>query len=695
MVTNTLTQAGVRVVLTGQSIERWPADLLGAGWRIIAPATVAGGHAEYCELTKDRPVATAFNKTLPRLSLKGTWFPRTEPILKLKRLDKEWTIEDPSLQFAQTVVFGARPCDAAAPHILAPLFGWDFHDPFFEQRIKSLVFIVVACRQPVDNACFCTSVGVDPAGEKAGDVVLTPLPDGSVLAESNTERGAKLLEALAGEGKSPDANLDLHALREQMRQSVPLRFDKEQVRAGLEKRFDDPMWERSARSCQGCGTCTFACPTCHCFDIQEESAGSTGLRQKNWDACAFGLFTLHTSGHNPRASQAARWRQRLNHKFRYYPEKFGEVLCTGCGRCIRLCPAGMDLLADLKEMEGSDEATERRSDEGEACPAAEVAPTLATTPGILALTPASSTNIYRPYMMRVADVRDETPDVRTLKLEFADPTEAGKFDFRVGQFGLYGALGEGESTFCIASASTRKGYIECTFRQAGRVTRALRRLNVGDLMGFRGPYGNSFPVESWRGKDLLFIAGGIALPPMRSVIQYCLDNRKDYGDITIIYGARTSGDHVYKHELAEWEDRPDVRLWLCIDWKPAPDGKGLAEAEAEKDWWPINMKDPGATELYPRHRRYTAFVPQLVEAVKPPPENRVAVLCGPPIMIKFTLASLKKLGYDPANVFTTLENRMKCGLGKCGRCNVGPIYVCKEGPVFTAAQVEAMPASEM
>ena len=270
------------------------------------------------------------------------------------------------------------------------------------------------------------------------------------------------------------------------------------------------------------------------------------------------------------------------------------------------------------------------------------------------------------------------------------PTRPSRFDFRVGQFGLYTAIGEGESTFCIASSSTRKGYIECTFRQAGRVTRALRRLNVGDLMGFRGPYGNSFPVESWKGKDLLFIAGGIALPPMRSVIQYCLDNRDDYGDITIIYGARTWSDHVYKDELAEWEKRSDVNLWLCIDWKMGAERPGRGRSRCQ-GWRPLNLKDPGSTTLDPAHRRYTGFVPQLVEAVKPSPANRIAVLCGPPIMIKFTLASLKKLGYESDNVFTTLENRMKCGLGKCGRCNVGPVYVCKEGPVFTAKQVEQLP----
>ncbi|MEP0841332.1 MAG: FAD/NAD(P)-binding protein [Phycisphaerae bacterium] len=291
--------------------------------------------------------------------------------------------------------------------------------------------------------------------------------------------------------------------------------------------------------------------------------------------------------------------------------------------------------------------------------------------------------------MKIAALRDETPDVRTLRLEFLDPREGEAFSFRVGQFGLYSALGEGESTFCIASAATRKGYIECTFRQAGRVTKALRRLGVGDVMGFRGPYGNSFPVEAWKGRDLLFIAGGIALPPMRSVIQYCLDQRGDYGQVTIIYGARTWTDHVYKDELAEWEARPDVNLWLCVDWKAGPGG--LSDQPAEEGWWPLNFKDPAATTLDPNHRRYTGFVPQLVEAVRPRPDNTIAVLCGPPVMIRFTLASLKKLGFRSEGVYTTLENRMKCGLGKCGRCNVGPVYVCKEGPVFTAAQIERLP----
>ena len=272
-------------------------------------------------------------------------------------------------------------------------------------------------------------------------------------------------------------------------------------------------------------------------------------------------------------------------------------------------------------------------------------------------------NIYRPVLMRVADIRSEAPAVHTFRLEFSDQADADSFSFRTGQFGEYSCFGEGESTFCIASPATRSGYIECTFREAGRVTRRLASSEVGDTVGFRGPYGNYFPVEDWHGKKIIFIAGGIALPPVRSVIWTCLDQRDKFDDITIVYGARTVADLVYKHELAEWDQRSDVQLVQTVD----PGGE-------TEDW-----------------AGKVGFVPTIVQEVKPPTENSIVVLCGPPIMIKFTLATLGQMNFPLDTIYTTLENRMKCGLGKCGRCNVGPIYVCKEGPVFTAAQLADLP----
>ena len=169
-------------------------------------------------------------------------------------------------------------------------------------------------------------------------------------------------------------------------------------------------------------------------------------------------------------------------------------------------------------------------------------------------------NIYLPHLATITELRDETPDIRSLRLVFQDEQVRESFTFRAGQFAEYSAFGAGEATFCIASPPTRQGYIECCFRAVGRVTEALRALEVGETVGVRGPYGNSFPIEEFYGKNLVFVAGGIALPPLRTVIWNCLDLRERFGAITIVYGARTEADLVYQHELREWEERSDVTL---------------------------------------------------------------------------------------------------------------------------------------
>ncbi|MBI5501630.1 MAG: FAD/NAD(P)-binding protein, partial [Deltaproteobacteria bacterium] len=269
-------------------------------------------------------------------------------------------------------------------------------------------------------------------------------------------------------------------------------------------------------------------------------------------------------------------------------------------------------------------------------------------------------NVYQPHLMRIDEVVDETSDTRTLKLSFRDPKTAEGFAFQAGQFGEYSVFGSGECTFCIASSPTRKGFIECSFKKVGKVTTAMRQLGVGDTMGFRGPYGNAFPLDKWAGKSIVFIAGGIGLAPVRCVIWNALDLRDRFKDVTIVYGARRVGDLVYKRELDEWSKRTDIKFWQTVD----PGGE-------TKDW-----------------KGQIGFVPTIVEKAAPKAADAYAVVCGPPIMIKFTLPVLAKLGFPDDRIFTTLENRMKCGIGKCGRCNIGPVYVCKDGPVFTAAQLK-------
>jgi NAD(P)H-flavin reductase len=272
-----------------------------------------------------------------------------------------------------------------------------------------------------------------------------------------------------------------------------------------------------------------------------------------------------------------------------------------------------------------------------------------------------------------------------------NPEDEERFQYWPGQFAELSILGKGESPIGIASSPTEKGFLRFTVMKVGLVTTALHSLEVGDHMGVRGPMGNWYPIEEMKGQNVVVIGGGFAFTTLRSLIVYMLDpaNRGDYGEITCIYGARNPGLLCYRDELEEWSKRDDIKLYRCIDWKFGPEGP--VEAPAAEGWEAINLKDPGSTVLPEGVSKFTAFVPQLVAAVKPSAENTYAIICGPPIMIKFTLPVMTECGFSPERIVNSLEMRMKCGIGKCGRCNIGPKYVCKDGPVFTLAQLNEMP----
>jgi len=270
---------------------------------------------------------------------------------------------------------------------------------------------------------------------------------------------------------------------------------------------------------------------------------------------------------------------------------------------------------------------------------------------------------YTPMKMRIAAITQETSDIRTFRLGFCDQAQGERFGFQPGQFGLYSVFGAGEATFCISSSPTRKGYIECSVKRAGKVTSDLHQCNEGDIIGFRGPYGNSFPVEEMKGRNLLFVGGGIGLAPLRSLIWNVLDWRGQFARVSILYGARSVGDLVFERELKEWRERGDVETVYTVD----PGGE-------TPDW-----------------DGKVGFVPKVLEDMKPSPEGALVITCGPPIMIKFTVGTLAQLGFPLEAVYTTLENRMKCGIGKCGRCNVGSKYVCKDGPVFRCSDLRQLP----
>jgi len=273
-------------------------------------------------------------------------------------------------------------------------------------------------------------------------------------------------------------------------------------------------------------------------------------------------------------------------------------------------------------------------------------------------------NVYLPHIVVIEKVVDETPTVRTFHFNFKDEKLRGEFAFESGQFAQLSVFGVGEATFCITSSPTRNEHLECAINRVGKVTNALHRLGVGAEMGFRGPYGNSFPLNLLEGKNLVFVGGGIGLAPLRSLICNVIDNRNKYRNIDIIYGARSPADLCFKYDLEAWDKDKTINMVTTVD-------------KCDESW-----------------TGREGFVPQILEQVAPSASNTVAIVCGPPIMIRFTFPVLEKLGFTPEQMITTLEKRMKCGIGKCGRCNIGNIYVCRDGPVFTYAQIKNFISNE-
>ena len=265
-----------------------------------------------------------------------------------------------------------------------------------------------------------------------------------------------------------------------------------------------------------------------------------------------------------------------------------------------------------------------------------------------------------PYVGIVTDIRQETPDVKTFRVEA--PNGGKLFEHRPGQCAMLSAPGVSEAMISITSSPTNQKFMEFSVKKCGCLSDWLHGMELGQMITVRGPYGRPFPVdEDLAGKNLLFVAGGIGLAPLRSVINYVRDNRAQYGRVDIVYGSRSKEDLVeYKEIVEEWMHEENFHVHLTID--------------REQEGWDGHV----------------GFVPNFVKELGFTTDKTV-ILCGPPIMIKFTLAGLMEMGFAKEQIYTTLEMRMKCGIGKCGRCNVGSKFICKDGPVFRFDQLDELP----
>ena len=302
----------------------------------------------FAPLTKDAEPFFAYlnSKNAP----KQVFFPHTETLMKYTRTPKGMVFSAEENKADKAVLFGVRPCDAHSFVLLDMLFDQEkYKDQYYIDKRNNTTVITLACAEPPYATCFCTSVDGEPVSADGADIVLTNIGN-EYLAEFVTPKGEKLVKYFGEAKADAAAETKKKEVSEKAKKAISSKIPAHEVKPILDNNFEHPFWATIHGKCLACGTCTYMCPTCHCFDISDEAKGSDGVRIRSWDSCMFPNFTRETSGHNPRTSQKERWRQRVMHKFKYYVDNFNAIACVGCGRCVMSCPVNIDIRKIIEDI---------------------------------------------------------------------------------------------------------------------------------------------------------------------------------------------------------------------------------------------------------------------------------------------------------------------------------------------------------
>jgi sulfite reductase subunit B len=564
--------------------------------------------------------------------------PAKETILKFSTGDG--IKSEPILENTPRVIIGVHPYDIRAIELLDEVFMSTNPDPNYIARRQNSLIIGVDCLHPSAKS-FSPCMGTNVA-ENGFDLLLTDIGNRYVAA-IGSKKGTEILEkyAQATEPTSDDISKQ-KLLRDETLEKCKQKLNcpKERIPKLLEESYDDPFWEKRASTCLSCGSCVMVCPTCFCFDVQDDIALNmkNGERIRQWDGCMLVDFAKVATGENFRHDKTSRFHHRIFRKGKYVLERYGKMGCVGCGRCANACLA--EIASPVECFNALDESFKAKQ---------------AAVRAIRE--PSLGNELYAPRAAELVRVEKLGPREKVFEFKFKDGKELGQ---RPGQFVELSIFGIGEAPISVTSSPTRQGSFELAIRNVGSVTNSIHNMEKGAVVGIRGPFGNGFPINALTGKDILFIAGGIGLFPLRSLIQYVVDKRSSFGKVMVLFGATSPSVRMFVNETEEWKKRPDIEFLETVD-----------RAEAG---WTGNV----------------GVITTLIPKVQFEPKKTVAVIVGPPIMYRFVINELKKRDMSDENIVMSLERRMKCGVGKCGHCQINGVYVCQEGPVFTLAQLRSL-----
>ena len=581
---------------------------------------------------------------------KKYFFPQRETLFTYD-LSGGFSAKGLTAEAKKTVIIGVHPYDIVALLHMDEIFRETKSDPYYFEKRNASIIIGVSM-QKMSKWCFAPFMGCATV-EHGYDLMLTDLGNRYAI-NVGSEKGEELLDKYAKNVTNALAR-DIQMVGQKKREIMNLsqqkfEFSSPEIIPGmLEKSYgESAFWEKHSETCLACGSCVLVCPTCYCFDVKDnpDLTLESGERIRTWDGCLLEDFAKIASGENFRPTRPTRYRHRYFKKGKYLFDRFGFISCVGCGRCGSNCLPNIANPVDLF----NDMYRETRSIGKEVATAA--------APDVQIKTGADID--YVPKLGTIVKKAVMTGMETLFEIKLDDGTELGH---KPGQFVEVSVFGVGEAPISISSPPTKKGTFEICVRKVGSLTTKLQSLNEGDKVGVRGPFGNGFDANFLKGKDLLFIAGGLGIAPLRSLFNYVLDNRKDYGKVTLLYGCKEPRELLFSEEMIALASRDDVNFKPTVNWCP------------ENEVWTGNI----------------GVITTLIPQVDFDPDKTYAIVVGPPIMYKFVLNDLKGRKLPDDHIIVSLERRMKCGVGKCGHCQINQIYVCKDGPVFNYSKIKGIP----